>query len=52
MLILVSTPWGRRRFHRKGLEVIISKPYNRMRLACSWKRGEIKSKRGPMRFDY
>ena len=48
----LSAPWGRRRVDRKGSEAIVSKTYNRMRLACSRKRGELKSKRGPMRFDY
>ena len=38
----LSAPWGRRRV---GSE---AKTYNRMRLACSRKRGEVKSKRGPM----
>ena len=47
MLILVSNfsaPWGRRRVDRKDSEAIVSKTYNRMRLACS---REVKSKRGP-----
>ena len=47
----LSAPLGRRRVHREGSETIVSKTYNRMRLACSQKCGEVKSKRGPMRFE-